>query len=41
MGALDRKALLPKIASEYVIEGLEGKDFNAIPYSEKVELRAR
>lgn len=36
----ERAALLHKIAADYVIKGLGGKNFDAIPYHEDVELRA-
>lgn len=39
-GRDERKALLHQIASDYVIKGLGGKDFDSIPYHQDVELRA-
>lgn len=36
----ERTDLLHQIATDYVVKGLGGKNFNAIPYHEKVELRA-
>lgn len=40
MNTVDRKKLLQSIAKDYVVKGLGGKDFEAIPYDENVELRA-
>lgn len=37
---MSRKNELYKIAKTYVIDGLGGKDFDAIPYHENVSLRA-
>lgn len=38
--AANRKKQLEKIATTYVVDGLGGKNFEAIPYDENVELRA-
>ena len=40
MKDLSRKEQLHKIASDYVINGLGAKNFEAIPYHEDIELRA-
>jgi hypothetical protein len=37
---LTKSALLHRIASDYVLKGLGGKNFDAIPYDDDVELRA-
>lgn len=37
---LSKSALLHRIASDYVLKGLGGKNFDAIPYDDDVELRA-
>lgn len=36
----NRAKLLHKIAKTYVVDGLGGKDFDAIPYHENIALRA-
>ncbi len=37
---LSKTKMLHQIARKYVVEGLGGKNFDAIPYHEQVELRA-
>jgi hypothetical protein len=37
---IGREALLHRIAKEYVLKGLGGKNFDAIPYDDNVLLRA-
>ena len=39
-GTLSKTAMLHELARNYVLKGLGGKDFDAIPYSDNVELRA-
>ncbi len=40
MNTAERRELLRKIASDYVVKGLGGKNFDAIAYDEYIELRA-
>lgn len=37
---LDRQSLVHQIAKDYVLKGLGGKNFDAIPYDDNVVLRA-
>ena len=38
--SIDRESLIHQIAKDYVVNGLGGKNFDAIPYHEQVVLRA-
>ena len=37
---IDKETLLHQVGRDYVLKGLGGKNFDAIPYDENVELRA-